>query len=125
MLVASAQLLRRLTKGRRIRTIGMREMGIRDMKGSEDARQRRAAPSEDPTALIAVSGFGPTQHVRNSQKTSFTRYLVKPVESIHYSPSSRASHKDPALLHGAGLSLPATSLAMLPYQSGYARTRLR
>jgi CheY-like chemotaxis protein len=50
------------------------------MDGLEVARRLRADYPDQPVALIAVTGYGREDDVRNFKAAGFDRHLLKPVE---------------------------------------------
>lgn len=54
------------------------DIGLPDMSGYEVARRIRALPGMANVALVALTGYGQSQDVRQSKEAGFDHHLVKP-----------------------------------------------
>lgn len=56
------------------------DIGLPGMDGYEVARKMRAEPSLDGAFLIAMTGYGREEDVRQAMEAGFDRHLVKPMD---------------------------------------------
>jgi signal transduction histidine kinase len=60
--------------------LALLDIGMPRMNGYEACRQIRTQPAGKSMTLVAVTGWGQPDDVRNSQQAGFDRHLVKPVD---------------------------------------------
>jgi CheY-like chemotaxis protein len=57
------------------------DIGLPDLDGYEVARRLRAADSQQPAALIALTGYGQAEDQRRALEAGFDAHLTKPVSA--------------------------------------------
>jgi two-component system CheB/CheR fusion protein len=56
------------------------DIGLPEMDGYEVARRLRATREHARTLLIAHSGYGEEEHLRQARQAGFDHHLVKPAD---------------------------------------------